>query len=271
MNDNIRPFSAAKATAIGGRESNQDRCFFFDGGETLFMGVADGLGGHPRGEVAAQLLVDVCESRFRPAQRPLVDPEDFMLGCIYQAHHAIRRFGRRQLPPITPRTTAVLAVIQDETARWVHVGDSRLYLFRSGHVRAQTLDHAQTHYFRESAHEPPRARTSLTRCLGGLPDPPVTTCGKPFQLRAGDSLLLCSDGLWGQVPGNGLPWVFGADPTSLESRLSMLIGQAADQPGSDNVTAVALTWSPPLSSSGRPAEPARALAVGDGASTPDTP
>ena len=55
MNAPERPFSAAKATAIGARNSNEDRCFFLDGGDTLLMGVADGLGGHPRGDVAAQV------------------------------------------------------------------------------------------------------------------------------------------------------------------------------------------------------------------------
>ena len=267
MNESVRPFRAVKATATGARESNQDRCFFFDRGETLFMGVADGLGGHPRGEVAAQMLVDVCESQLRLAERPLTDPEGFMLGCIGEAHRAIRRFGLRQLPPITPRTTAVLAVVQGATAHWVHVGDSRLYVFRGDHVWAQTRDHAQTQFFRQSPDEPPRARTSLTRCLGGLPEPPTTTCGAPFRLLAGDSLLLCSDGLWGQVRRDNLAWVFGDDPTSLEVRLPTLVEQAANQPGSDNVTAIAMTWAPPMS--GHTADPNRALAVGDRVTTPE--
>lgn len=270
MSTTARPFSAARATAIGARDSNQDRCFLYDDGETLLMGVADGLGGHPRGEVAAQLLVDVCESQFRLAPRPLADPEGFMLDCIAHAHRAIRRFGHRQRPPITPRTTAVLAVVQGHTAHWAHVGDSRLYVFRGGQPFAQTRDHAQTRYVRQSADEPPRARTTLTRCLGGLPSPPTTTCGAPFQLLAGDSLLLCSDGLWGQVRHNELTWVFGEGDLSLEDRLPTLVEQAASQPGSDNVTAVALTWTrspPPVRAADQTVTPA----AGDRAATPNQP
>lgn len=245
MNNASRPFSAAKATAIGARDSNQDRGFFFHDGSTLLLGVADGLGGHPRGEVAAQLLADVCESQFRHGTRPLPDPEDFMIDCIGRAHRAIRRFGERQVPPIAPRTTAVLAVIQDGIAYWAHVGDSRLYLIRNGGMQLHTRDHAQTQYIRHSADEPPRARTSLTRCLGGLLQPPMTTCSRPLPLQEGDSLLLCSDGLWGQVSQQMLAAIFDGDATSLEARLPGLIEKAAAAAGSDNVTAVALTWLQP--------------------------
>jgi len=242
MNDATRPFRAAKASAIGSRESNQDRCFFFDDGTSVLLGVADGLGGHPRGEVAAQLFADVCETQFRQTPRPLADPESFMLQCIARAHQAIRRFGSRQSPPISPRTTAVLAIIQDGIAYWSHVGDSRLYLSRRSQLTLQTRDHALVRYVRQSADLPPRARTSLTRCLGGLPQPPTTTCGAPIPLHEGDALLLCTDGLWSQVPEDRLAELFAASPDALEAGLPALIDAAAQTPGSDNVTAVALAW-----------------------------
>lgn len=242
MSQAEKPFAAARATAVGSRECNQDRCFFFDDGNTLLLGVADGLGGHPRGEVAAQLLADVSESLFRQASRPLADPESFMLDCIARAHAAIRRFGGRQNPPIAPRTTAVLAVIQDGIAQWVHVGDSRLYVYQSGNLATQTVDHAQTQYIRYSADTPPRARTSLTRCLGGMPSPPTTTCSSPFPLDMGDSLLLCTDGFWSQLTEKRLAGLFEAEPERLENHLSALVDEAAGQAISDNVTAIALTW-----------------------------
>lgn len=253
MTQEARPFVAARASAIGTRDCNQDRCFFFDDGDAVLLGVADGLGGHPRGDVAAQLFADVCESLFRHAPRPLADPERFMLSCIARAHQTIRRFGSRQVPPIAPRTTAVLAVILDGLAHWVHVGDSRLYLYRAGEVAVQTADHAHTQYIRYSADAPPRARTSLTRCLGGLPEPPTTTCGTPFPLAAGDSMLLCTDGLWNQVSEASFNALFDAAPDRLEGLLEALVEAAAEQPVSDNVTAVALTW---LEGSGKVDHPA---------------
>lgn len=242
MTQAARPFVAARASAIGTRNGNQDRCFFFDDGDAVMLGVADGLGGHPRGDVAAQLFADVCEAMFRQAARPLADPERFMLSCVARAHETIRRFGSRQMPPIAPRTTAVLAIIQHGIAHWVHVGDSRLYLFRAGEVMVQTADHAHTQFIRFSDDAPPRARTSLTRCLGGLPEPPTTTCGTPFPLAAGDSMLLCTDGLWNQVAEARLASLFDAAPERLEGLLESLVDAAAAHPLSDNVTAVALTW-----------------------------
>ena len=133
-----KAFEAAKGSLTGDRATNQDRCLFLSSGETALLCLADGLGGHPRGEVAAQLLLDATEAVFRQSEKPLTDPERFMLRCIGKAHQAILRFGRRQSPPIAPRTTAVIAVVQGGFAYWCHVGDSRLYLIRNGRVVVQT-------------------------------------------------------------------------------------------------------------------------------------
>jgi serine/threonine protein phosphatase PrpC len=242
MNSPETLFEAAKATALGDRQCNQDRSLFLSGHGTTLLGLADGLGGHPRGEVAAQLLVDVCESMFRQTPKPLFDPENFMLQCIGKAHTAILRFGRRQDPPIAPRTTAVLAVVQGGIAYWAHVGDSRLYLIRDGDVRAQTRDHSQIRFVRQSESEASRPRASLTRCLGGLAVPPTTTCGPPTLLQTGDVLVLCSDGLWGQLPRQALVEGLGEPGSPFESRLKDLVERAAGAPNSDNVTAVAMHW-----------------------------
>ncbi len=237
-----KTFESAKCSVTGDRASNQDRCLFLSTTETALLCLADGLGGHPRGEIAAQLLLDVAETLFRQSEKPLPDPEHFMLQCIGKAHNAILQFGRRQTPPIAPRTTAVIAVVQGGVAYWCHVGDSRLYLIRNGDVAVQTRDHAEMRYVRQSATEVSRPRASLTRCLGGLPQPPTTTCGSPTPLRHGDALLLCSDGLWGQIPKQALINAFDPCDDAIEARLRSLVELAAAAPNSDNVTAVALRW-----------------------------
>ncbi|MCB1923080.1 MAG: serine/threonine-protein phosphatase [Gammaproteobacteria bacterium] len=237
-----RLFEAARGTLTGKRPLNQDRCLFLGSPETLLLGLADGLGGHPRGEIAAQLFVDASENLFRQLPKPLFDPENFMLQCIGKAHSAIMRFGRRQKPVIAPRTTAVLAVIQEGVAYWAHVGDSRLYLIRDGEVYSRTHDHTQVRYVRQSETEASRPRASLTRCLGGLPQPPTTTCGQPTALRPGDTLLLCSDGLWGQVTRQALVDTLSNDRIPLQHSLTTLIDQASRVDNSDNVSAVALRW-----------------------------
>jgi len=243
--DTPRNFEAAKASLVGDRQCNQDRCLFLGNDDTVLLGLADGLGGHPRGEVAAQLLMDVCESMFRQAAKPLHDPEQFMLQCIGKAHNAIIQFGRRQQPPIAPRTTAVLATIQGGIAYWAHVGDSRLYFIRHGQVLAQTRDHSLVRFVRESAHEVSRPRSSLTRCLGGMPQPPTTTCGPPTLLQQGDAIVLCSDVLWGQISDQALVAALGDARTPVDTSLPTLVRRAAAMPGSDNVTAVELRWQAP--------------------------
>ena len=149
MKDPERPYVASKVSLIGSRSCNQDRCMILGNATSTLMVMADGLGGHPRGEVAAQIVVDVCETLFRHAPKPIPDPEHFMLHCIGKAHQSILRFGRRQTPPIAPRTTAVLAIVQDGVAYWVHVGDSRLYLIRDHQILAQTSDHATVRFVRQ--------------------------------------------------------------------------------------------------------------------------
>lgn len=242
MSDKGLPFSAAKTSLKGDRATNQDRCFFFGSDDTLMLGLGDGLGGHPRGEVAAQLLTDVCETMFRAAPKPLPDPEDFLVRCIGKAHQAILRFGRRQEPRISPRTTAVLAIVQRGMLYWVHVGDSRLYLIRNHVALHQTQDHAHIQFIRPSADQPPRARSSLTRCIGGLVHPPKTTCGSPTILHRDDTLLLCSDGLWGQLAPNALIEGFGSAGLSVQEQVDRLAEAARRMPHSDNITAIALRW-----------------------------
>lgn len=244
--ESARLFEAAKATALGSRRNNQDRGLFLSYNETMMLGLADGLGGHPRGEVAAQLFVDVCEAQFRQAQKPLADPVNFMLQCIGKAHAAIQQFGQRQTPPIAPRTTAVLAVIQGGIAYWSHVGDSRLYLIRGHQVRAQTRDHSQVRLLR-GAGRAPRPHASLTRCLGGATYPPTTTCGPATLLHHGDVVVLCSDGLWGQVSQHAMVDALGNPEVPLDEGLRTLVGDASTAKGSDNVTAVALRWLAPTS------------------------
>lgn len=242
---NPRCFDAARISLTGDREINQDRSLILSQGPSTLLVLGDGLGGHPRGEIAAQLLIDVCESHFRQQDKPLRDPEQFMLECLHKAHAAIICFGDRQQPPICPRTTAVMAVMQCGVVYWVHVGDSRLYLLRDGHVQAQTRDHSQVHYIRALDGATSNARSSITRCLGGLDEPPTITAGTPTELRVGDVLLLCSDGLWGQLPGDTIVEHL-TQPEGFTDALNALADQAYQRahPRSDNITAIGIRWRP---------------------------
>jgi len=236
---------ATRVSLTGDRDSNQDRCLLLSNEGSTLVVVADGLGGHPRGEIAAQLLVDVCESLFRQASKPLRDPEQFMSQCVHKAHKAIIAFGKRQMPPVNPRTTAVIAVMQAGSIYWAHVGDSRLYLVREGKVQARTLDHSRIRSIRPDRGSASRMRPSITRCLGGLEQPPEITVAPPTELCPGDTVLLCSDGLWAQVPQNKLVQTLSAS-SNLDCAVRSLAKYAVQRghPHSDNVTAVGVCWHP---------------------------
>lgn len=241
MSDTDAAFDIAKQSLIGSRPHNQDRCQVLRSDSTLLLSIADGLGGHPRGDAAAQLLIDVAEHLFRKHEKPLEDPVRFMLQVIGKAHRSILSFGRRQQPPIEPRTTAVLAIVQNDTLYWAHVGDSRLYLVRNGRLLARTEDHTVVVSVPVDV-GPMSRRASLTRCLGGLEKPPTTTCAPPMKLQPGDVVLLCTDGLWGQVSGKRLVSAFHDRQTPIAEQLEQVSSIAHSEAHSDNVTAIALRW-----------------------------
>jgi serine/threonine protein phosphatase PrpC len=251
---------AHRISLTGDRQNNQDRSIVLESGSVTLLAIADGLGGHPRGEVAAQLFIDVCEMMLRRAEQPLRDPERFMIECIRRAHYAILQYGDRQTPPISPRSTAVIAILQYGKLWWAHVGDSRLYLLRDHGILVQTRDHSLVQPLKRPGKETVKTRSSITRCLGGYDEPPEISFGIPMRLQPDDTLLLCTDGLWNQLPQEALVEIMTGE--QLDAGLRKAAQTAASRPRSDNVTAIALRWRPsdgqprqdqPLTSSGMPA------------------
>ena len=235
-------YQAHRISLTGDRDNNQDRSIVLESGNVTLLAIADGLGGHPRGEVAAQLFIDICEMMLRRAEQPLRDPERFMIECIRRAHYAILQYGDRQTPPISPRSTAVIAILQYGKLWWAHVGDSRLYLLRDHGILVQTRDHSLVQPFKRPGRDTVKARSSITRCLGGFDEPPEISFGIPMRLQADDTVLLCTDGMWNQIPQDELVSIMTGE--RLDAALRKAAQTAASRPRSDNVTAIALRWKP---------------------------
>jgi PPM family protein phosphatase len=230
----------------GGREKNEDRmgyCYTRDSG--LFA-LADGMGGHPEGEVASQLALQTMAALFqRDAKPTLADPLRFLHDAIIAGHHQLLRYATEKALMDTPRTTIVACVMQGDAAYWAHCGDSRLYLVRDGKLIARTRDHSYSELQETLAHVVPMAekfnRNVLFTCLGSPGKPVVDTAG-PLLLHSGDRVLLCSDGLWGSVSD--------ADVTeqltqrTLSDAVPELVERALRHAGakSDNVTIIAAEW-----------------------------
>ncbi len=239
-------FSVFQISRRGGREKNEDRmgyCYTREAG--LFV-LADGMGGHPEGEVAAQIALQTISSLFQRQAKPQLDNvQEFLSSALLAAHHQILRYASDKGMLDTPRTTLVAAVVQAGAASWIHCGDSRLYMVRGGELLSRTRDHS----YLELRNAPPPGldrinRNVLFTCLGS-PTKPIYDVTGPVHLEQGDRILLCSDGLWGSLSDEGIATqlsqktVSHAVPDLVENALR----KAGE--GSDNVTVVAFEWETP--------------------------
>src|SRR4030065_895636 len=130
-------FTIYQASRQGGRKNNQDRVAYSYSREALLMVVADGMGGHMYGEIAAQIAVQTLTDQFQKMAKPRLDDTlAFLADATTRAHYAINDYAVEQDWLEIPHTTSVAAVIQDNTDYWAHVGESRLCLFSDGGLGA---------------------------------------------------------------------------------------------------------------------------------------
>jgi serine/threonine protein phosphatase PrpC len=239
-------FSVYQVSRKGGREKNEDRmgyCYTRDAG--LFA-LADGMGGHPEGEVASQLALQTLAALFQRDAKPVLqDPLRFLHDAIMAGHHQLLRYATEKALIDTPRTTVVACVLQGNAAYWAHCGDSRLYLVRGDKLIARTRDHSYSELQETLSHVVPIGerfnRNVLFTCLGSPGKPVVDTTG-PLLMQPGDRLLLCSDGLWGSVTDATIADHLASN--AIHDAVPELVEQALRNAGakSDNVTVISVEW-----------------------------
>jgi PPM family protein phosphatase len=242
-------FAIYQSSRIGGRKYNQDRTAYAYSDKALLLVLADGMGGHLHGELAAQMAVQTFVLSFERAARPRVpDPELFLREIMKRAHMDIIRYAREQKLAGNPGTTCVAVLVQDDKMYCAHAGDSRLYMLRDGKVVTRTRDHSLVQQWadwgviksEEMKTHPDRNR--ITNCLGGSDDMFYVESAPVMPLQTGDVMLLCSDGLWGPLEDAELATEFLN--SSLQEKLEHLMGEAIGREGvrADNTTAVVARW-----------------------------
>jgi len=247
-------YSLAHQTMLGTRQENQDRLACAERQNSVLMVVADGLGGYAGGGLAAQTLVDTFTKAFENVhQRTIKEPAAFLVLTIAHGHSRVRRRARKHgLQAGQPKTTCVACLIQDGYAYWGHVGDSRLYLFRNGQCLARTQDHstAQEAFSKGTIneHELRTMNAQLLRCIGAN-QRPVVSLGAETLLRQGDSIVLCTDGVWRSLTDGQLAQYASYDKLD-EAVVDMLIHAERDaHPECDNISAVMFRWEDSLTTS----------------------
>jgi serine/threonine protein phosphatase PrpC len=241
-------YQLAYHSLAGGRATNQDRVVCTERDNAVLMVLADGLGGHAGGALAAEILTQSALHAFEAVRQPVITkPSAFLALAIMQAHKAIYARGQAQVPPISPRTTCVLCLVQNGYAYWAHVGDSRLYHFRNGQLLSRTHDHTVTEQMHldgllseeEMKRHPEKAR--LLKAVGG-PRTPSISLGQETALQRGDTLLLCTDGLWEALTADEL-FEFLGYPTLDEGVEEMLLAaEKRMKQRADNLSAICLRW-----------------------------
>jgi protein phosphatase len=218
------------------REANEDALLV----EAPLFAVADGMGGHLAGDVASRTAVETITTR---AEQDSPGDTGSLARLVREANHEIWKKAQSDASLHGMGTTCTLAMLDGSILHIAHVGDSRAYLFRDGDLSQLTEDHTLVgRMVREGRLRPEEAerhpqRSIITRALGVDADVDVDT--QTIELREGDRILLCSDGLSSMVDQVSIAQVLDdmADPQKASERLVQLANEAG---GEDNITVVVI-------------------------------
>lgn len=233
------------------RKNNEDTYLIVTNGQNvqdygMLFAVADGMGGHAFGEVASKMVCEGLSEYYKKKQSPSLGL-DFHQSRL---HHLIRtiRFANNQILRASERnqifegmgTTLSVLVLLKGKALIAHVGDSRIYRLRQGHLEQLTVDHTMAQFLVEEGEITPEdavkhpARHILTQVLGSNIDEVDTRIEK---LQPGDLFLLCSDGMYDMLADDDMLKILIA-PSNAQAVCDQLLESAIKNGGKDNVTVI---------------------------------
>jgi protein phosphatase len=210
---------------------------------SLFI-VADGMGGHAKGEVASALAITTITRAYLHSDSPSL--EERIATALREANAVIWDEAGRQLEAAGMGTTIVCGVVVGDELIVANAGDSRAYLIRHRQPRQLTRDHSWVGEMVAAGRITPaearrhKMRNVITRCLGGRADLEVTSYPRE-QLIPGDALVLCTDGLWGTTADQEIALL--VSQFSPQVAADRLVALANERGGPDNITVlVARVW-----------------------------
>ncbi len=195
---------AGTAQHIGDRSEQQDRAALFSAPKApgyMMAVLADGMGGRSGGSMAAEQVIRTARQNF-DLFSPLTESVEDMLKTIAHEVHTLIKLTGISAEKQPHSTMVVLVITPEKSAIWAHVGDSRLYRFSGPNFAERTTDHSYVEQLisqgKLARHEAKDHKLSniLVNVLGSASHEPLPTIARHDGLKAGDSFLLCSDGLW---------------------------------------------------------------------------
>jgi serine/threonine protein phosphatase PrpC len=221
------------AQHIGDRSEQQDRVGLFAHPTqkgTLLAVLADGMGGHSGGALAAEQVIQSAKNNFESGALAAAGIQATLAAGINDAHDGIKLTAMSSEQD--PHSTACLMVLQPGRADWAHCGDSRIYHYRDGVKVSRSYDHSHVMnlvkmgYLTEEQAETHPQKNLLISCLGDN-DPPKIDFGEALPLAGGDCFLLCSDGLWAYFTDDEMGRVLNEFP--VRQAAEILINSARDR------------------------------------------
>lgn len=242
-------FNHATLSHAGGRKFNEDAAnnWLISNTQGCWV-MADGLGGHGGGDVAADMAANSIIEAYKNNPEFSAGQLDTLLAM---AHQAILQ-GQQQNDRVSAmRSTAVVLMLQGKQALWAHIGDSRLYYFSHGLIVQQTKDHSVPQVMVDAGHIRADAirhhedRNRLTRSLGNPGKLRTTVLEQAIEVHPGDAFLLCTDGFWEFVTESDMQATLANASAPVDWLAAMeRILQSRAPDSHDNYTATALFLEP---------------------------
>jgi PPM family protein phosphatase len=248
------PWQFSMASDIGGRSEQQDcmEMLSSDCGRAHLVVVADGMGGHRDGALAARTVIETARRHFSNGEAS--DPRAFLRSLCLESHRAISGLGGDERR--SPGSTCVLLYLKGPEAYWAHVGDSRLYHFRDGRLIGRTRDHSVAQLMvsqgrmQDSDATTKALQNQLYMRLGGndLPEPDVGAT----EVEGDDVFMLCSDGFWSSVEPEEVITSLENLPIDKDGA-GPLVAMAKERggEGGDNISLALMRWNPERSQSNK--------------------
>lgn len=229
--------SHAQFSHSGSRTTNQDAIghVAYDARECFV--ISDGVAGAPGGEVASKLAVATVLAQCADRTHPDNEQGDALHTAIAAANQAI--LAEQQRTPAQRRMAAtVAALLIDQrqcTAQWAHLGDSRLYLFRRGVLIARTRDHSLVQQLADAGLPCDGISPRLLHLALGVRADAGPSVARAIPIHDGDAFLLCTDGLWQQLPDDAIEHSLRIVHT-VDDWLAVLVEAARTHAGPDGQT-----------------------------------